>query len=110
MMLCDLFARKNNKLGLSQIFLKNLPMNELTCMKFHGFQAKWARYDHNHGIVFSNNITLCIVCDLESQTMLLKGVFFYLHKKSFSIFLAPKMGFLWSTYQKYIAKMEHPNF
>jgi hypothetical protein len=58
-MLCDLVARKNNKLWILPTFWKSVHKKELPCMKFHGFQARWASYGHNHGIVCSNDPILC---------------------------------------------------
>jgi hypothetical protein len=51
-MLCDLVAIKNNKLWILQLSWKSVHKKELSRTKFYGFQAKWASYGHNHGIVF----------------------------------------------------------
>jgi hypothetical protein len=57
-MLCNLVANKSNRLGILQTFWKIIHKKELSCMKFHWFQAIWARYGHNQGIVCSNDLIL----------------------------------------------------
>ena len=40
--ICDQVTRKNNKLVIRQLFLKIVLKNELSCVKIHGFEAKWS--------------------------------------------------------------------
>jgi hypothetical protein len=110
-MLCDLVARKNNKLWILPIFWKSVQKKELPCTKFHGFQARWASYGHNHGIVCSNDPILCICVHLGMENKVDLGSFNFLcTKNSFFIFLMLKIGFLWNTYRKYVPKMDHQKF
>jgi hypothetical protein len=110
-MLCDLVANKNNKLEISKTFWKSVHKKELSCMKFHGFQAKWASYAHNHGIVCSNDPILCTCVPLGMANIVHFRCFAFLGiKSSFFIFLAQKMAFLWSTYQNYVSKIYLDNF
>jgi hypothetical protein len=110
-MLCDLVSRKNNKLGILQLLWKSVHKKELSHTKFHGFQAKWDSYGHNHGIVCSNNPILCKCVHLGMSNIVHFGCFPFLGiKSSFFIFLAQKMAFLWSTYQNYVSKIYLDNF
>jgi hypothetical protein len=94
-----------------QLYWKRVRKKELSRTKFHGFQAKWDSYGHNHNIVCSNEPILCICVHLGMKNNVDLGSFnFRCTKKSFFIFLMQKMFFLWSVYQKYIAKIEQPNF
>jgi hypothetical protein len=94
-----------------QLFWKSVHKKELSRTKFYGFQAKWASYGHNHGIVYSNDPILCTYVYLGMTTNVDLGSFnFCCTKNSFFIFLVQKMGFLWSIYQKYVAKIEQTNF
>jgi hypothetical protein len=93
-MLCDLVYRKSNKLRILQIFWKSVHKKELSRMKFHGFQARWASYGFNYNIVCSNDPILCICVPLEMANNVYFWCFPFLGiKSSFFIFLAPKMGF-----------------
>jgi hypothetical protein len=93
-MLCDLVARKNNKLWILQVFWKSVHKKELSRTKLHGFQVKWASYDHNHGIVCSNDPILCTCVYLGMTNNVDLGSFnFCCTKNSFFIFLVQKMGF-----------------
>jgi hypothetical protein len=110
-MLCDLVAMKNNKLWILQLFWKSVHKKELPRTKFYGFQAKWASYGHNHGIVCLNDPILCTYVYLGMTNNVSLGSFnFRFTKNSFFIFLVQNMVFLWSVYQKYVAKIEQPNF
>ena len=40
--ICDQVSRKNNKLVTRKFFLKSVLGNELSCVRIHGFQAKWS--------------------------------------------------------------------
>jgi hypothetical protein len=87
-MLCDLDARKNNKLGILQLFWKSVRIKEPSCTKFNGFQAKWASYGHNHGIVCSNDHILCTCMHLGMTNNVDLGSFnFCCTKNPFFIFL-----------------------
>jgi hypothetical protein len=91
--------------------LKKCSQKELSRTKFHGFQAKWDSYGHNHSIVCSNDPILCIYVHLGMTNNVDLGSFnFCCTKNSFFIFLVQKMGFLWSVYQTYVAKIEQQNF
>jgi hypothetical protein len=93
-MLCDLVSRKNNKLGILQLLWKNVHKKKLSHTKFHGFQAKWDSYGHNHGIVCSNNPIMCTCVHLRmANKVALVSFNFFCTKISFFIFLMPKMGF-----------------
>jgi hypothetical protein len=93
-MLCDLVARKNNKLGILQTFWKSVHTKELSCMKFHGFQARWASCGHNHSIVCSNDPILCTCVHIEMVNNVDLGSFNFLcTKNSFFIFLMLKKGY-----------------
>jgi hypothetical protein len=93
-MLCDLVSRKNNKLGVLQLLWKSVHKKALSRTKFHGFQAKWDSYGHNHGIVCSNNPILCTCVHLGITNNVDLGSFnFHCTKNSFFIFLMQKMGF-----------------
>jgi hypothetical protein len=110
-MLCDLVNMKNNKLWILQLFWKRVYKKELSRTKFYGFQAKWASYGHNQGIVFLNNPILCKCVHIWMTNNVDLGSFnFYCTKNSIFVFLVQKKGFCWSAYQKYIAKIEQPNF
>jgi hypothetical protein len=110
-MLCDLVSRKNNKLGILQLLWKSVHKKELSHTKFHGFQAKWDSYGHNQGIVCSNNPIMCTCVHIGMTNNVDSGSFnFRCTKNSFFIFLMQKWVFLWSVYQKYVAKIEQPNF
>jgi hypothetical protein len=92
--LCDLVASKNNKLEILQTFWKSVHKKELSCIKFHGFQARWASYGHNHGIVCSNDPILCTCVHLGmANKVALGSINFRCTKKPFFIFLVQKMGF-----------------
>jgi hypothetical protein len=93
-MLCDLVARKNNKLGILQTFWKSVHKKELRYTKLHGFQVRWASYGHNHDIVYSNDPILCTCVHLGMKNKVSLGIFNYLYtKNTFFIFLMLKMGF-----------------
>jgi hypothetical protein len=93
-MLCDLVAMKNNKLWILQPFRKSVHKKELSRMKFYGFQAKWASYGHNHGIVCSTDPILCTCVYLRMTNNVDLGSFnFHCTKNSFFIFLVQKLGF-----------------
>jgi hypothetical protein len=93
-MLCDLVATKNNKLWILQLFWKSVHKTELSRTKFYGFQAKWASYGHNHGIVCSNDLILCTYVYLGMTNNFDLGSFnFRCTKKLFFIFLVQKLGF-----------------
>jgi hypothetical protein len=110
-MLYDLVSRKNNKLGILQLLWKSVQKKELSRTKFHAFQAKRGSYGYNHGIVCSNDHILCTCVHLGMTNNIDLGSFNFLcTKNSFFNFLVQKMGFLWSVYQKYVAKIEQPNF
>jgi hypothetical protein len=85
-MLCDLVARKNNKLRILQTFWKSVHKKELSHTKFHGFQARWASYGFNHDIVLCSNPILCIYVPLEWQTIFILCVLFFGIKSSFLFF------------------------
>jgi hypothetical protein len=91
-MLCDLVAIKNNKLWILQLFWKSVHKKELSRMKFYDFQAKWASYGHNHGIVCSNDPILrtCVYLGMTNNVHL-ESFNFRCTKNSFFIFLAQKM-------------------
>jgi hypothetical protein len=109
-MLCDLFAMKNNKLWILQPFQKSFYKKELSRTKFYGFQAKWASYGDNHGIVCSTDPILCTCVYLGMRNNVdLRSFNFRCTKNSFFIFLVQKMGFLWSVYQKYVTEIEQLN-
>jgi hypothetical protein len=101
-------------LGISVLlptFWKGVHRKNLSCTKFHGFQARWANYGHNHDIVCSNNPILCTCVQLGMANNIDLGCFnFRGIKSSFFIFLVPKLGFLWSIYHKYVSKIYHQNF
>ena len=40
--ICGKVSRKNNKLVIQKLFWKCVLRNELSCVKIHGFQAKWS--------------------------------------------------------------------
>jgi hypothetical protein len=106
-MLCDLVCRKNNTLGILQILWKSVHKTELSRTKFYGFQAKWDSYGRNHSIVCSNDPILCTCVHLGMTNNIdLWSFNFLCTKSSFFIFLVQKMGFLWSVYQKNVAKIE----
>jgi hypothetical protein len=110
-MLCDLVFMKNNKLGILQLLWKSVHKKELSHTKFHSFQAKWDSYGHNQGIVCSNNPIMCTCVHIGMTNNVDLGSFnFRCTKNSFFIFLMQKWVFLWSVYQKYVAKIEQPNF
>jgi hypothetical protein len=93
-MLCDLVARKNNRLRILQIFWKSVHKKELPYMKFHGFQVRWASYIHNHGIVCSNDPILCTCVYLRKANNIdLESFNFCCIKHSIFIFLVQKIGF-----------------
>jgi hypothetical protein len=104
--LCDLVARKNNKLWILPTFRKSVHKKELSRMKFHGFQARWASYGHNHGIVCSNYPILCICVHLGmANKVALGSINFLCIKNSFFIFLMLKMGF----FVKHLPKISFKN-
>jgi hypothetical protein len=110
-MLCNLVAKKNNKLRILQTFKKSVYKKELSRTKFHGFQARWASYGFNHDIILWNNLILCTYVHLGMTNNIHFQCFPFLGiKSSFLIFLAQKMVFLWSTYQKYVTKRDLYNF
>jgi hypothetical protein len=91
-MLCDLITRKNIKLGILQIFWKSVHRKELSYTKFHGFQARWASYGHNPGIVYRNDPILCTCLPLGITNNVYLECFPCIGiKSSFFICLAPKM-------------------
>jgi hypothetical protein len=109
--LCDLIGRKNNILEILKTFWKGVHRKDLSCMKFYGFQARWASYGHKHDIVCSNDPILCTCVHLGMSNNIDLGCSnFRGIKSSFFIFLVPKMGLLWSIYHKYVSKIYHHNF
>jgi hypothetical protein len=110
-LLCDLVSRKNNKLGILQTVWKSVHKNSYLIRSFISFQARWISFGHNHGIVYSNDPVLCTCVHLGMVNKVALGSFNFLRtKNSFFIFLMLKMGFLWSTYQKNVPKIDHHNF
>jgi hypothetical protein len=110
-MLCDLVSRKNNKLGILETFWKSVHKKELSRMKFYGFQARWASYGHNHGIVFSNDPILCTCVHLGmANKVALGSINFLCTKNSFFIFLILKMGYFVKHLPKISFKNGPPNF
>jgi hypothetical protein len=104
--LCNLVANKNNRLRILQTFWKSVHKKELSCMKFHWFQAIWARYGHNQGIVCSNDLILYTCVYLWTENNVDLGYFPFLGiKSSFFILLAPKMDF----FVKHLPKMSCKN-
>jgi hypothetical protein len=105
-LLCDLVSRKNNKLGILQLLWKSVHKKELPYTKFHGFQARWASYDHNHGIVCSNDPILCTCVHLGmANKVSLGSISFLCTKNSFFIFLMLKMGY----FVKHLPKISFKN-
>jgi hypothetical protein len=92
--LYDLVARKNNKLGILQPFWKCVHKKELSRIKFHGFQAKWASYGQDNGIVCLDDPILFTCVHLRMANNIYLGSFNFLcTKNSISILLMLKMGF-----------------
>jgi hypothetical protein len=92
--LCDLVARKNNKLWILPTFWKSVHKKELSCMKFHGFQVRWASYGYNHGIVCSNEPILCTCVHLGmAKKIALESINYICTKNSFFIFLMLKLSY-----------------
>jgi hypothetical protein len=100
-MLCELVSRNINKLGILQLFWKSVHKKELSRTKFHGFQAKWDSYGHNHSIVCSNDPILCTCVHLGMTNNVDLGSFnFCCTKNPFFILLAPKWVFFVKEVQK----------
>ena len=57
--LCDIFARKNTKLGILPIYKKNLHKMSYHVRGFMGFRVKHQCYGYNQGIVYDNVPILC---------------------------------------------------
>jgi hypothetical protein len=86
--------------------LKKCSQKELSCTKFHGFQARWANYGFNHDIVFSNNLRLYTYVPLGMTNNVHFGCFPFLDiKSSFFIFLAPKID----SFVKHLPKIRFKN-
>jgi hypothetical protein len=94
-----------------QLFLKSVHKKELSRMKFHGFQAKWASYGHNNGVVCSTYPILCTCVYFWMTNNDDLGSFnFRCIKKSFFIFLVQKMGFFVKCLPKVCYKNRTTNF
>jgi hypothetical protein len=110
-MLCDLVSRKNNNLGILQLLWKSVNKKELSRTKFHGFQAKWDSYGHNHGIVCSNNPIICTCVHIGMTNNVYLGSFnFRCTKNSFFIFLVQNMGFFMKRLPKLCCKNRTTEF
>jgi hypothetical protein len=80
-------------------------------MEFYGFQAKWASYGHNQGIIYLTDPILCTYVYLGmTNNVDLESFNFYCIKNSFFIFLVQKMGFFMKRLPKIYCKNRTTKF
>ena len=105
--ICDQVSRKNNKLVIQRLFLKNVLRNELLCAKIHGFQAKWSiLWPHSWHSLFKWSHIVYKGAYWNSKQCCLKKFSFSLDGKTiFHFSSAQKEVFLWRTYQIIVAKL-----
>jgi hypothetical protein len=88
-MLCDLVARKNNKLGIIQFYKKGSQNRAIMYEDFLTSKPNYQYYGHNHDIVCSNDHILCKCVRLGMEKNVFEGSFHFLcTKNSFFNFLS----------------------
>jgi hypothetical protein len=87
-MLFDLIASNNNKLGILIFFRKSVSKTELSCMRFLAFNLSYQWYGHNHDIVCSDDPVLCESVRLGMTNNVAEASFhfFFARKSHFSFF------------------------
>ena len=104
--ICDLVSRKNKKLGMGKIFKKSVLRNELSCMKIPGFQGKWPMvWPHSWYSLFKWYHIVHKGAYWNGKQFFKREFSFSLHKKSFSIFWVPKIGFFMKILPNHCCKM-----
>ena len=109
---CDQVTRKNNKLVIRQFFWKSVLRNELSCVKIHGFQAKWSiLWPHSwHNFFKWSHIVHKGAYWNDKQCWLQKFSFSLDEKFIFHFLSARKQIFLWRAYHIFVAKLYQINF
>ena len=104
----DQFSRKNYKLVIRKLFLKSVLKNELSCMKIHGFQAKWSiLWPHSWHSLFKWSHIVHKGAYWNGKQCCLRKFSFSLDEKTiFHFSSAQKKVFLWRTSEIIDAKLD----
>ena len=92
--ICDQVIRKNYKLVIRQLFLKNVLRNELSCVEIHGFQAKWSiLWPHSWHSLFKWSYIVLKGASWNSKQCCLREFSLSLHKRAIFHFSSAQMRF-----------------
>ena len=103
---------KNNKLVIRKLFLKSVLKNELSCMKIHGFQAKWSiLWPHSWHSLFKWSHIVHNGAYWNSKQCFLREFSFSLNGKFNFHFPSARIEFfLWRACHIFVAKLDQNIF